>query len=310
MKEFAPQLAQVSSGERLVTTLFFAVLLHGIVILGVTFSGSDPAARGGSTLEITLVNTRSLETPDDADYLSDASQRGSGNTREKVRPQAALASPDTQALDGAPDAREFENRLEYAERQAEPDTLETPRQRTTDKQVVTQSHSDFAALSSATAPNAQNERVLVARLMTPGSELSEPIHDANQQPLAHSENLREKVVAVNTRESVYARYLDEWRRRVERVGNANYPDDARREGMTGSLVLEVALSADGTLRHLDVRRRSPHPQLDEAAVRILRLAAPFPPFTEEMRAETDILRFVYEWRFGQDGADTTVRASR
>ncbi len=310
MKEFSAQLAQVSAGERLVTTLFFAVLLHGIVILGVTFSGEEPPAQRGSTLEITLVNTRSEELPDDPDYLADASQQGSGNTRENVRPQAAMSSPDIAALDGAPDAVDAENRLDAHEAHRQPDSLETlvPRTRA-DNQVVTSADSKLATLSEASAPASRSERLLVARLMTPGNELTEPVNDANQQAQARSENLREKLIAVNTRESVYARYLDGWRRQVERVGNAHYPDEARREGMEGSLVMEVALNSDGTIRNLVVRRKSAYPLLDDAALRILRLAAPFPPFTEAMLAETDVLRFVYEWRFGRDGASGSVRAA-
>lgn len=309
MKEFAPQLARVSAGERLATTLFFAALLHGIVILGVGFSGEESPTEQGNTLEITLVNTASDHLPEDADYLADASQRGGGNTRENVRPQAAMSSPDLAALDGAPEAADAENRLETQRGSDHPDSLETPHETLAEKQVVTQAQSELTVASEANAPRAQNERVLVARLMTPGNELTEPVHDANREARARSENLREKVVAVNTRESVYARYLDEWRRRVERVGNANYPDEARRQGMEGSLVLEVSLNSDGTIRDLAVRRGSPHPLLDDAALRILRLAAPFPPFSKEMRAETDVLRFVYEWRFGRDGGKSTVRAA-
>ncbi|HEX7047977.1 MAG TPA: TonB family protein [Gammaproteobacteria bacterium] len=309
MKEFSAQLAHVSSGERLLTTLFFAVLLHGIVILGVTFSGEEAPSDRGSTLEITLVNTQSRELPDDADYLADASQQGGGNTKENVRPQAAMSSPELAALDGTPDASDVENRLEAQAGRENPDALETPQQTQADKQVVTRAESSLEALTEAAAPAAQNERVLVARLMTPGNELTEPVNDANSKAQARSKNLREKVIAVNTRESVYARYLDEWRRQVERVGNANYPDEARRQNMEGSLVLEVSLNSNGTIRELDVRRKSQHPLLDDAAMRILRLAAPFPPFTEAMRTETDVLRFVYVWRFGDDGATSTVRAA-
>lgn len=308
MKEFAPQLAKVSTGERLVTTLFFAVLLHGIVILGIGFSGEDARESAGSTLEITLVNTSSEELPDDADYLADASQRGSGNTREHVRPQAALSSPDVTALDGAPDAADVENRLREQDGRDNPEALERTRRTSAEEQVVTQADSPQQALSETAPPQATNERVLVARLMTPGNQLTQPVNDANQQPQARSDNLREKVVAVNTRESLYARYLDEWRRQVERVGNANYPDAARREGLEGSLMLEVSLNSDGTIRNLVVRRKSSHPLLDEAALRILRLAAPFPPFTAEMRAETDVLRFAWVWRFGRDGGQGSVRA--
>lgn len=309
MKEFSAQLAQVSSGERLLTTLFFAVLLHGIVILGVTFSGEEAPAERGSTLEITLVNTQSTELPDDPDYLADASQQGGGNTLENVRPQAAMSSPALAALDGAPNASDIENRLEAQAGRENPDALDAERRTQADKQVVTRAESDREALTEAAAPAAKNERVLVARLMTPGNELTEPVNDANSEAQARSENLREKVVAVNTRESVYARYLDEWRRQVERVGNANYPIDARRRGMQGDLVLEVALNSNGTIRELEVRRKSEHPLLDDAAMRILRLAAPFPPFTEAMLAETDVLRFVYVWRFGSDGAESSVRAA-
>lgn len=310
MKEFAPQLAHVSSGERLFTTLFFAVLLHGIVILGVTFSGEEPSSEHGNTLEITLVNTSSEELPDDPDYLANASQRGGGNTLENVRPQSAMSSPELAALEGIPDGTEIENRLEARDASTKPDTLESPQHETTaDKQVVTRAQSDIAALTEASSPSARNERILVARLITPGDEFTEPVTDANQQALAHSDNLREKVIAVNTRESAYARYLDEWRRQVERVGNANYPDAARRDGMKGSLVLEVALNKDGTIRNLSVRRKSSYPLLDDAALRILRLAAPFAPFTEEMQAQTDVLRFVYEWRFGKEGANRSVRTA-
>ncbi|HEX7031066.1 MAG TPA: TonB family protein [Gammaproteobacteria bacterium] len=309
MKEFSAQLASVTSGERLLTTLFFAVLLHGIVILGVTFSGEEAPSERGSTLEVTLVNTQGSELPDNPDYLADASQQGGGNTHENVRPQAAMSSPDLAALDGTPDAADAENLLEAQAGRENPDALDTPRQTQADKQVVTRAESDREALTEAAAPAAHNERVLVARLMTPGNELTEPVNDANSEAQARSENLREKVIAVNTRESVYARYLDEWRRQVERVGNANYPDEARREGMEGSLVLEVSLNSNGTIRELKVRRKSQHPVLDDAAMRILRVAAPFPPFTEAMRAETDVLRFVYEWRFGNDGATGAVRAA-
>jgi protein TonB len=309
VKELSAQLASVTSGERLLTTLFFAVLLHGIVILGVTFSGEEAPSERGSTLEVTLVNTQGSKLPDNPDYLADASQQGGGNTHENVRPQAAMSSPDLAALDGTPDAADAENLLEAQAGRANPDALDTPRQTQADKQVVTRAESDREALTEAAAPAAHNERVLVARLMTPGNELTEPVNDANSEAQARSENLREKVIAVNTRESVYARYLDEWRRQVERVGNANYPDEARREGMEGSLVLEVSLNSNGTIRELKVRRKSQHPVLDDAAMRILRVAAPFPPFTEAMRAETDVLRFVYEWRFGNDGATGAVRAA-
>ena len=149
MKEFSAQLAQVTSGERLLTTLFFAVLLHGIVILGVTFSGEEAPGQRGSTLEITLVNSQSHELPDNPDYLADVSQRGAGNTLENVRPQAAMSSAELAALDGAPGANDIENRLAAEAGRDNPDSLDASRRTEADRQVVTSAESPRQALTPA-----------------------------------------------------------------------------------------------------------------------------------------------------------------
>jgi protein TonB len=94
-----------------------------------------------------------------------------------------------------------------------------------------------------------------------------------------------------------AGYLDGWKRRVERVGTINFPDAARRQGMSGNPILEVAIRADGRLEQVLVRRSSGHRELDNAAQRIVRLAAPFDPFPPAMRARYPELRFAYEWQF-------------
>lgn len=309
MKEFLPDAAKVSSTERLITTLFFAVLVHGMIILGITFSGEEPPGNTGSTLEITLVQTSRSELPEEADYLANQSQRGTGNTDEKVRPKSAMSSPDDMALEGVPDASDLENRLAEQSGAQEPDTPARDSQSSeAESLLTTTAESSRQASSEVQAPRQTQERLLVARLMTPGLDITEPVNDTSQRPQAHSDSPREKFIAVNTRESVYAEYLDRWRRRIEEVGNSDYPQELRDK--RGSLVMEVALNADGTIRDLVVKRRSPFPAMDAAALDILRSASPFPPFSPAMREESDVLRFVYEWRFGPEGASSTVRARR
>lgn len=311
MKEFAPQLAKVSAVERLVTTLFFAVLVHGIVILGVRFTSEPPARAGGETLEVTLVDTSRSELPDNPDYLANANQKGAGNTKEQARPQSAMSSPDPFELDGIPGAMDAENRLEELDGTKNPDTLlARSRVSQAERQVLTRSQSELKASSEPNAPAIDTQRLLVARLMTPGIADLEPVDDASQKPLAKSDNLREKLISVNTQESVYARYLEGWRRRIEDIGNRNYPADLKRRGLYGSLVMEVALNADGTLRDLDIRRHSDYPEMDAAALKILREGSPFAPFTPQMRQRTDVLRFVYEWRFAKNGASGSVRSAQ
>src|SRR5580658_2915302 len=104
-------------------------------------------------------------------------------------------------------------------------------------------------------------------------------------------------IAADARESDVAVYLDSWRRKIERVGTMNFPDVARREKLSGTPVIEVTIGSDGKLLETVVRRSSGHAEIDEAAMRILKLAAPFDPFPGEVAAKHDEIRIAYEWQF-------------
>jgi protein TonB len=104
---------------------------------------------------------------------------------------------------------------------------------------------------------------------------------------------RHKTITTSTREPDYARYMEAWRQKVERVGNLNYP-----HGLSGSLLLDVALYPDGNIESIDLRRSSGTPALDRAAIEIVKLAAPVAPVPERITAETDILHIVRTWQFG------------
>jgi protein TonB len=107
----------------------------------------------------------------------------------------------------------------------------------------------------------------------------------------------EYYLSADTRASPFAPYLDGWRRRVERIGTINYPNAARREGLTGSPVIEVAIERDGRLRSARIQRSSGHAELDAAALDILRVASPFDPFPPALARDYQSLRFAYEWQF-------------
>jgi periplasmic protein TonB len=104
-------------------------------------------------------------------------------------------------------------------------------------------------------------------------------------------------IAADTRESDVAVYLDSWRRKIERVGTMNFPDVARRQKLSGTPVIEVTIGSDGKLLDTVVRRSSGHVEIDEAAMRILKLAAPFDPFPADLTAKHDQIRIAYEWQF-------------
>jgi protein TonB len=294
---------EISSRDRLVTTLFFALIVHAVIILGITFTPDKPS--GSSTLEVTLVQTRSVTPPDHADYIAQVDQRGEGNTRDLVRPSSPLSMPSAINNPGLPNADDLTNQAgRSATARNTKGAKATP---AADRDAAVTTRTDTGLYANAHAsPAAQDSgsRVLVARLLTQGDDALMPTDDPIQLPEATSPDPREAFVSINARASRYAPYLDSWRRKVEHVGNLNFPAAIRSRHLSGSLALEVALNADGSIRALTLRKPSSHKVLDEAALRIVQQAAPFEPFPTSFRKDTDVLRFVYVWRFNGGRIDT------
>jgi len=287
----APGLQAFSAHDKLGVSLFGSVLAHMVVILGITFA--FPAFRelqGLPTLEITLVQTTSDIKPEKPDFLANASQDGGGTS---TKPDIARNPLPVREIS---DSRDF------------PTLRTTPQPRVKSPREVTdllRAHrSDWRVKPRLPTPERkplQNEPLNLAMLETPqqraerarlNAEISRNWQDLQQAP-------RRKYLNARTQEYKYAAYMDAWRAKVERIGNLNYPEEAKRRGMTGSLVLDVALNSDGSVNAVTVRRSSGHKLLDDAAVRIVEMSAPFMPFTADMRAETDILHITRTWIFNE-----------
>ena len=148
---------------------------------------------------------------------------------------------------------------------------------------------------SAAPPSAQQ---LINRSLEIAS-LSAQINDATR---AYAQRPKQKFISAKTQEYKYASYMEAWRAKVERIGNLNYPDEAKRRNLSGSLILDVALNPDGSITEdgITVRRSSGEKILDDAAIRIVRLAAPYAPFPQDIRKETDILHITRTWQFLRD----------
>jgi len=274
--------------DRLGLTAFVSVLLHMTVILGVSFSVPDLRSNDPQpTLDITLVNTRSETAPEDADFLAQANQEGGGN-----RDEAVLAkSPPPAAASMAP------ARNSVARVQNEP---AEPLQAV--DQALTQDREDASTIEDRKpqeqqqpvepAPEAADQTIeSVARERARlSAEISEFWQEYQKRP-------RRKFLNARTKEYKYAEYMEAWRTRVERVGNLNYPEKARQRGLTGSLVLDVAIKPDGSVHNLNLVNPSGEKVLDDAARRIVKLAGPFEPFPPDIKKEVDILHITRTWQF-------------
>lgn len=286
------------TGDRLATAIFVAALVHGLIILGVRFSSPPMPENALPTLEVLLVPTG----PDDpqanleAAYIAQRTQQGTGTGMEARRASLPEARQEQAAVPNAPDSDQ-------------------------DGQVSSPEPEGAVSVLA--------RRALEAERLATGAEPREepPVFYASPTPAVPTVGLNALVadrdlhlrgqlsadgkLLANTRESAIAAYLDGWKRRIERVGTLNFPNEARRRQLSGNPVLEVAIRANGTLESVSVRRTSGHRELDDAAVGIVRLAAPFEPFPSALRERYPVLRFAYEWQFidGQLGRAGAVFSS-
>jgi protein TonB len=150
-----------------------------------------------------------------------------------------------------------------------------------------------SARAMETPPTASAADILASR----NDEIARLTARINAQTQASQSRARRKAISTSTREYRYASYMEAWRRKVERIGNLNYPAEAREQGLSGNLILHVAVRADGSLEGVRVVRSSGQEVLDQAAVRIVELAAPFAEFPADIAAETDVLDITRTWQF-------------
>lgn len=285
-----PDDALNESGDRFGLTMFGSLLFHMVVILGVTFAlPKIQEIKGLPTLEITLVQTSSDKAPDQADYLAQANQDGGGNSEKNEKASNPLpvkeigdTNQDQLALPSIwkkqTDIKTERTDLMTAKDDERKIKLNKPTPEKTEIQRFPTPPGLFQQ------DNTDEER---SRL---SAEVNRFWNDYQKQP-------RRKFINARTQEYKYATYMEDWRARVQRIGNLNYPERARRENLSGSVVLNVAINANGGIENIEVLRSSGKKLLDDAAIRIVELAKPFKPFPPTIRRETDVLNITRTWEF-------------
>lgn len=286
--------SEAASRDRLSSTLFIAGLLHGVILLGVTFSGAGAPPESVSTsFDVVLItDTKQLEQPAEADMLAQQNMTGAGNTADPMQLQTALSQTlDAAALGPEQLGSDRPQRIESAPRDQRPTIVA----RAIDSTLALPEHAD----DQVSQPELQ-QRSLVGT-----SRAVEIINKPEAETRISDSDRRELVIGANTREARIAAYLSKWKNQVERIGTLNYPNVARTRGLNRFPTLEVAIESSGELHEVVVRHSSGLRGLDQAAINIVSLSAPFDPFPEFLRSEYDILRFAYEWRFTEGYVSST-----
>jgi len=277
------------ANERFGFTLFVSIALHVVLILGVGF-GILEQASSSTSLEITLAHYRSQDAPQEADFLAQENQQGSGSLEDKAAPSTPVES------------RFSDDRIQDVSPFMESNDIEQQRQ----EQVIT---------TTADALQVKDEKVIEETPEVPDQPL-ENLTDAefNQRLSSLQAQLairrqeyakrprRYTISSASTQKARDAIYLDNWRKKVEAVGNLNYPTEASTQGIYGNLRLLVSLRADGSVANIRALSSSGHKVLDDAAIRIVHLASPFAPFPADLRQEADILDIVRTWQFQRNNS--------
>ncbi|MCW3147462.1 energy transducer TonB [Stutzerimonas stutzeri] len=279
-----PTPTRVRPADRLGFTLFLAAVLHIALILGLGFSIAEPE-QISKTLEITLSTFKSEEKPKEADFLAQDNQQGSGTLEHKASPKTTVQAPfqDTEVRKVSPPPTRPQAipqeapKAAVATRSPQPDKTPTKQQRQPQPEPQAAPAFDSSQLS--------------AEIASLEAELAQDVERYAKRPRVSRQN------SAATMRDISAWYRDEWRKKVERIGNLNYPDEARRQQIYGSLRMLVTINRDGTVQELRVLESSGQNVLDEAAMRIVRLAAPFAPFTGELAQKFDQVEIIRTWRF-------------
>jgi protein TonB len=287
-----PDSEQDLSRERFGFTVFLSICAHAIIILGVGFSYLEEISSEG-TLAITMAQYRSEFAPDDADFLAQENQLGSGDLDEKAAPSSPFES-------------DFYEELIQEVRPVPAAPMTVNDVKVQDTAVISSFQDEDQVRQQL--DEVKDERILSERSTPEGLSLAiaslQAQLDLQRQRYAKRPK-RYTISSASTRKSQDALYLDRWRRRIEAVGNINYPSEARRRQLYGSLRMLVALLPNGEVESIRILQPSGHSILDQVAVEIVNLAAPFQPFPSELLAVADILEIIRTWRFHEGNALTS-----
>ncbi|MDO9012064.1 MAG: energy transducer TonB [Gallionella sp.] len=260
--------------------MVFSIALHAFALFGITLVLPDPRSTADmmQPLHVVLVNSKSKSRPLQADALAQANLDGGGNTEQDRQAKTMLPNiGDEQQISPEQTSRKVAHLEEES------------------KRVLTALHSSYQL--DQPQPKKYQNGDTADDLVQRSLEIARLEAQINKNNDFYQKLPRRKFIGARTQEYRFAQYIEDWRVKVERIGNLNYPEQARREQLYGKLQLSVSIRADGSIENIEVSRSSGHRILDAAAMRIVKLAGPFSPLPPSITKDVDILTITRTWSF-------------
>lgn len=286
----------INAGDRLGFTLFLALAIHAIVVLGVGFTQSEKSSSDVLPgLEVIIANSRSLETVENPDYLAQVDQAGGGKADEKARPSAPVSANTPINQQGLAD----QARQELTKNQLAINQIYVLTQQDADQAVDKTQQNKQKDANSQQASDTEQRQSKIAKLQA----------EIRQMTVDYAKRPRSITLTAATKKAVEASYLAAWVQKIEHTGNLNYPSEARVKKIDGQLRLSVRINQAGAILDVQITQSSGSSILDEAAKRILRLSEPFPPFSEELLQRADQIVIIRTWNFDSNRLSTNGEIS-
>ena len=268
------------------------------------------------SLDVVLVNAKTKTAPDKAEALAQANLDRGGNTDENRKMKTALPAPlqKTTEVKLKPNseahsaAKSAKLQAKEAREQKRVDVLEKQAQELLTQINSTKKIESNPTQNAAAAEPELGEQINKSKTLDRGTLIAASLEmdrlqaQIDKRQEEYQKRPKRKFIGARTKEYRFALYVESWRQKVERIGNMNYPEAAKAQKLYGQLRMTVSIKADGSLEGVVIDQKSNYPVLDEAAKRIVELAAPYAVFPEDIKKDTDILSITRTWTFTQDDA--------
>ena len=306
--------------DRLGLTISIAILIHALIIFGISFTKEERPSTRMNSMEIVLIN-QETKIPEESNVLAQKNLEGGGEAEEifesstSIKPNLSMSNE--QIVEQPNIQKELLQNYNVETSKAEiPEILDINKENIETITTENIENEIIDLVSEKQKPdfvyeklNETNTEKKIAKktpppiiptsdeLLSNSFEIASSNIEVRRDMIEKTQRPRKKFISASTKEYEYAAYMDAWRRKVERVGNLNYPEEAKKLNLSGSLQLDVALNKDGTINQITIRRSSGEKVLDDAAIRIVELAAPYAKFPKNIENQVDILHILRTWQF-------------
>ena len=279
----APTTTLPNSNNLFLIALAIALVVHIALIWGVNFTPTLPE-KVNKSIDITLVNTAAKHAPEKADFLAQENQLGAGEeTKKPEPPPQKIPSKESRQEKQVKKTKPIESKPKV------------------EKKVITEQKikkTDISSSKDEVVSGAEDKPQLTAeslhqQLAQLGTEIRQSQPSADQTKIKF-------VDSVSTHKYVAAQYMKDWESKVERTGNLNYPEAAAKKNFSGTLTMDVGIKSDGSIYSIRINKSSGNPELDQAAIKIVRMSAPFPPLPLDLTKEVDVLVITRVWKFSDE----------